>query len=64
MLIRRTSNKRANIEESKNMTLVKENIEQENQLLHYEINKMKEEFQTMEDLKDKVNYDNNRFLKL
>ena len=39
MLIRRTSNKRANIEESKNVTLVRENLEQENQLLHYEINK-------------------------
>ena len=46
------------------MTLVRENLELENQLLHYEINKMKEEFQNMDYLKDKMNYDNNRFLKL
>ena len=63
-LIREPTNKRRKLEESKDIVIIWQDLEQENKLLNYEIDRMKEELKAFDDLKSEVDYLNNKFEKL
>ena len=64
MLIRHPSNKRRKEEESKDAIIITNDLEQENKLLFYEIDRMKEELSEFENMKLEVSYYNDKFDKL
>ena len=50
-LIREPIDKRRKLEESKDVVIILQDLEQENKLLNYEIDRMKEELKAFDDLK-------------
>ena len=55
-LIRNPVNKRRKVEESKDVVILEQDLEQENKLLNYEIDKMKEELKSFVDLKQRSTF--------
>ena len=55
------NNKRVKEEESKDVVFVRDGLEQENNQLQYEIEKMKEDLKGMNDLHNEVSFLNSKF---